>query len=408
MVILSNLKLWNQKKRDFEIQDIKVDYNPSLIHIKDSEIDCRDYIGIPQGIDLHVHFREPGYEYKEDVFTGAEAALFGGVLTVLDMPNTNPITDSIASLKHKREITQKQNIVNIMIAAAITNQNSVIIDELDSYCDAYKIFMCESFGDLLIEEEKITLALDKLEMIKTEKPIIFHAEDYKIIREYEHETNHYKQRPPEAEAIAIQKILQWAKDYSSLKLHITHISSSLSLKLLELAKIPNLTTDTCPRYLFLNQYSELDDYYKKVNPPLRHENDNKRLIECLATGIIDMISSDHSPHTVEEKIKENLSGMPGVQELLPSIYTLIYSGELEWERAIEAYHNFPSRLLNIKEKPIEENLIVINPLTPFVIDDNWIKSKARWSPFQNKTLFGILKFVIKDSQILIQNDNYKF
>ena len=404
MITFSNLKLWNENTREFELRDIEANYNPALFSINGDVIDCRDFLGVPLGIDLHVHFREPGYEHKEDFLSGAEAALFGGVLTVLDMPNTNPITDSVETLRQKRILSQKQDVVDILIAAAVTNTNFAQINALDAYCDAYKIFMSESFGNLKIDEANINSALSILEDIQTIKPIIFHAEDPNILAEQENESSHYKQRPADAEAVAIQKILQWAKDYSSLKMHVTHVSSSLSLKLLELADIPNLTSDTCPRYLYLNQFSELDEVLKKVNPPLRQETDNSMLIEALSMGVIDMISSDHSPHTLEEKKQSQPSGMPGVQELLLSLFSLVHSGELEWERAIEAYYTFPSKLLNIEKKQIEENFLIIDPYTPFMINSSWIKSKAGWSPFEKKYLYGLPRFVIKDSTVIVQNE----
>ena len=402
MVIFSNLKIWDKEKRDFQIQNIEVNYDSSIFRLEDNTINCRDFLGIPFGVDLHVNFREPGYENKEDMLSGAEAALFGGILTVVDMPNNKPLADSIEAIKNKRNLSKKQEIVEILIAAAITENNYNEVASLEPFCDAYKIYMSEYLGELKISEESILSALEKLEDIGTSKPIIFHAEDSTTLSNMERELSNYKRRPPEAEAIAIQKILQWAKDYSSLKFHITHISSSLSLKLLELANSSNLTTDTCPRYLFFNQNSELDEKLKIVTPPLRKESDNNSLIKGLSTGIIDMISSDHSPHTLEEKMKENLSGMPGVQELLPALITLIHSGELEWERAIEAYHNFPLKLLNIGEKPIEENFLIIDPYTPFLVDENWIQSKAKWSPFQNKMMYGSIKYIVKDSQLLLK------
>ena len=403
MVNFSNLKLWNSDKRDFETRDLEANYNTSMMKLESEDIDCRDYLGIPLGIDLHVHFREPGYEHKEDFLSGAEAALFGGILTVLDMPNTNPITDSIKELKQKRKLADKQNVVDILLASAITNNNSSQITQLDSYCDAYKVFMSESFGNLMINEDYINVALTNLEELETKKPIIFHAEDSVILKEREHETSHYRKRPAEAEAIAVQKVLQWAKDYKSLKFHLTHISSSLSLKMLEIANNGNLSSDTCPRYLYFNQFSNLDENFKKVNPPLRQETDNNMLIEAISKGTIDMISSDHSPHTIEEKKMLQPSGMPGVQELLPSLFTLVHNGDLEWERAIEAYYSFPSKLLNITARPAEANLLIIDPFTPFTINKEWIKSKCGWTAFENTILFGIPRFVIKNSQILIQN-----
>ena len=405
MLTFSNLKLWDVEKRRFEVRDIEVDYNPSLIKLNQNNIDCRDYLGVPLGVDAHVSFREPGYEYQEDILSGAEAALYGGVLTVLDMPNTKPITDSVETLKQKQIIARKQNVVDIKIAAAIHDRNIEKIKELSHYCDAFKIYITAPSEDLFIEEDKITLALSNLEDINSNKPVIFHAEDPNILKSKNKEISFYKRRPAEAEAVALQKILQWAKDFANLKFHVTHLSSSLSLRLLELSNISNLTSDTCPHYLFFNQFSDLDEEIKMVNPPLRQEFDNQALLQALSVGIIDMITSDHLPHTIEEKIQEKAIGVPGVQELLPVLFTLVHSGELEWERAIEAYHLFPSQLLNLTEKPISENLLIIDPFTPISVDSEWIKSKAGWSIFQNMMLYGSLKYVIKNSQLIIQIDN---
>jgi dihydroorotase len=260
--------------------------------------------------------------------------------------------------------------------------------------------MSESFGDLRVKEESVEQALNQLEQIESSKPIFFHAEDSLILKSKANEKEHSKQRPPEAEAVAIQSILRWAHDYPSLRFHITHVSSSLSLKLLEIATLDNLSTDTCPRYLYFDQISDLSSSLKKVNPPLRSATDRSHLIEAFSKGVIDMISSDHSPHTFEEKETSNPSGMPGVQELIPSLITLVQANEIEWERAIEAYHTYPSRLLNLNSGSINENCMILDLSSPFEVTKNWVKSKSKWSPFEGKMLYGQTKYVIQSGEII--------
>jgi dihydroorotase len=400
MVEFKNLKVWNPDSKDFVISDLNFGVNTNISLPDDKVIDGSNFVCLPLGIDIHVHFREPGYTHKEDMLSGAEAALHGGVTTVLEMPNTNPITDSVEQILYKKEIAQKVKFVDILIAAAITDDNYNNLITIDEHCDAYKIFMSESFGNLSIKEENIESSLNFLEQIGSSKPIFFHAEDASILHSKSEEKEHFKQRPPEAEAVAVQSILRWAHDYSALKFHITHVSSALSLKLLEFATLDNLTTDTCPRYLYFDQETDLSPTLKKVNPPLRTPNDRNQLIEALSKGVINMISSDHSPHTLEEKENSEPSGMPGVQTLIPSLMTLVQANELEWERAIEAYHTFPSKLLNLEHKNILQNCMILDTINPFEVNKNWIKSKSQWSPFEGRMLQGRIKYVIKSEEII--------
>ena len=400
MIEFTNLKVWNQESMDFAISDLCFVVNENISIASDKKIDASDYVCLPQGIDIHVHFREPGYTHKEDMISGAQAALHGGIATVLDMPNTNPITDSVKQIEHKRRIAENVNFVNILIAAAITDKNYDDLKSIDEYCDAYKIFMSESFGNLSVKDENIENALRNLEQIESSKPIFFHAEDATLLKSKTDETEHIKQRPSEAEAVAIQRILRWAHEYSSLKFHITHVSSALSLKLLEFNVLDNLTTDTCPRYLYFDQETALSPSLKKVNPPLRFPTDRIQLIDALSKGVIDMISSDHSPHTLEEKEDSKPSGMPGVQTWLPSLITLVQTNELEWERAIEAYHTFPIKLMNLESKDMSQDCIIFDISNPFEVNKNWIKSKSRWSPFEVKMFYGQVKCVIKSGEIV--------
>ena len=382
MIEFTNIKVWNQDSKEFVRRDLSFEVYENISIKSDKKINGSNLVCLPQGIDIHVHFREPGYTHKENMISGAEAALHGGITTVLDMPNTNPITDSVEQIKFKKEIAKNVKFVDILIAAAITDNNYDNLKNIDEQCDAYKIYMSESFGNLSVKEENIESSLSHLEQIESSKPIFFHAEDASILNSKKEEADHVNQRPPEAEAVAIQRILRWVHDYANLKFHITHISSALSLKLLEFNVLKNLTTDTCPRYLYFVQETDLSPPLKKVNPPLRTSNDRNQLIDALSKGVIDMISSDHSPHTLEEKEESNSSGMPGVQTLLPSLVTLVQANELEWERAIEAYHTFPLKLMNLESKNLSQDCIILDISNPFEVNKSWIKSKSRWSPFE--------------------------
>ncbi len=402
MFILENINLWNIQKQQYEITDLAiVDDKPR----EKMRIDCTTFYGIPPAIDIHVHFREPGLTHKEDYTTGALAAAYGGVGTVLDMPNSIPVTNSYETVLQKKQLAEKQQYVDIRIASAITNDNIEQLENVDIICDAHKVFMSDSFGDLGVTKENIELALTKLENIESTKPIFFHAEDPTILERYKNEKLHHRQRPAEAEVQAIQQVLQWSQDYKKLHFHITHVSSELSLRLLKLSSYDNLTTDSCTRYLFLNKNSPIDEWKKKVNPPLRDEVDNVALKKAFAEGYIDMISSDHSPHTKEEKTTTCPSGMPGVQELLPSVLTLVQSGEIEWQRAMEALTSFPKKLLNVEAGIYEAgNIVIIDPNERYEITEEWVKSKAKWSAYENGHFVGKIKYVFKDAQLIVQNN----
>ncbi|MHA1302771.1 MAG: dihydroorotase [Candidatus Heimdallarchaeaceae archaeon] len=398
MIKIENLSLWDTYSKQFEIQDIELESEEQVL------IDATNLVGLPVGIDLHVHFRQPGYETKEDISSGSLAALHGGVVSVLDMPNTNPVTDSVKQVQFKKELAEKHSKIDYLVASAITNSNINELREINQYCDAYKVFMAESFGKLAVSYENIGAALAILEEIETTKPIIFHAEDPVILEQNKNQPIHRKQRPAEAEACAIQQIVNWANEYPKLKFHVTHLSSSLGLRVFRVTKAENVSSDTCPRYLLLDENSAIPDWKKKVNPPIRSALDKKELRDAFAIGEIDMISSDHSPHTVKEKKMSNPSGMPGVQELLPTLFTLVKSGEIGWERAVEAYHDKPKELLNIEKLDIEQgNLLLLDLREPIKITKEWVKSKVKWSPFENMLLYGKIQYVIKDNKILLKS-----
>ncbi|MBY9000177.1 MAG: dihydroorotase family protein [Candidatus Heimdallarchaeota archaeon] len=404
MVILSNLNVWDIEKKNFVKRDLELEIDENKVKLTQKEIDASDLLALPPLFDIHVHFREPGYEYKETIETGSLAAFSSGIFTVLDMPNTNPITDSVKAITQKKEIARKQDYVDVLIAAALTETNHTELESIEQHCDAYKVFMSESFGSLSISYETIERSLATLEDLMSVKPIFFHAEDPAILELHKNEHQHHRKRPEEAEASAIQQILTWSEEYPNLKFHITHISSNLSIKILEMANRKNLTLDTCPRYIYFNQNTKMDSNIKQVNPPLRNAVDNEILLKSLATGLIDMVSSDHSPHSFEEKQNNSISGMPGVQELVPSIISLVNNGELEWERAIEALYDLPTNLFNLPEREIDSDLIILNANTPVEVSKEWIKSKAKWSPYENMNFTGQMIYAVKNGKVVYQND----
>ena len=335
--------------------------------------------------------------------SGSLTALHGGVTTVLDMANNQPITATVDTIVAKRKLAKKQKYVDILIAAAITNKNHTELDKIDELCEAYKIFLPEYEGDLVISDESIFASLTKLEQIGSKKPIIIQAEDQEIIARYKKEETHQKQRPQEAETIAFQKIFNWAKEFQSLSFHATLLSSSLTLRMLEMANLTNLTTDTSYRYLLFDENSSLPSYAQKVNPPFRTSIDKELVIKALATGLIDIVCSDHAPHTLEEKEDIDPSGIPGVQEMLPTLISLIQNGELEWERALESFHTFPAKLLNLDTTSNRtENIVILNHNTPFNITKDWIKTKVKWSVLESKSMYGRVQYVVKNGDLALK------
>jgi dihydroorotase len=355
-------------------------------HRAEERIDARGMLVLPGAIDAHVHFRDPGPNYKEDWASGSAAAAAGGVTTVIDQPNTVPRTRDARSFAEKLDIAHHRSLVDFCLNGGPGN-----IDELAAAGAAAigEIFSYEQSDEQL---QKILLDAEKAGMLAT-----LHAEDGLIIKEKtatllgRHDAEVYSQaRPAAAEAVAIEKCLGWAS-----RLHICHLSSAQGLERVARAKREGrkVTSEVTAHHLLLN----INDYkkqgsYLKMNPPLRSQADNDALWQGLRCGTIDILASDHAPHLPEEKkedIWEAPAGVPGVETMLPMMLIAVKRNLIGLERLVDAFSSGPARIFGLASKGTIEtgkdaDLVIVDPKSISQIDADRLHSRADWTPFSGK------------------------
>jgi dihydroorotase len=262
----------------------------------------------PGFIDLHTHLREDAsgkWNYKEDFETGTRAALRGGVTAVVDMPNTPDAATNLEALTKKKEIAKKKAKIEVFFYAGVTADQIGKLKKFRDEAMGYKIYTCESTGNIFIKYEDIEKALD--DIMPTGKPVSFHCEDQGINdimkKKFENECDskiHSKVRPSESEFFAVNNVLKLCKkDY---RINICHVSTKDAMNLVKNYKEINskATLEVTLHHLFFNSESAKNNFFK-VNPPLRSESDRKFLLQEFNNGKIDFLVTDHAPHTAKEK-----------------------------------------------------------------------------------------------------------
>lgn len=355
-------------------------------HRAEDRIDARGMLVLPGAIDAHVHFRDPGPNYKEDWASGSASAAAGGVTTIIDQPNTNPRTLDARSFAQKLDIAKHRSLVDFCLNGGAGN-----IEELAAAGAAAigEIFSYEHSDEKL---QKILGDAERAGMLAC-----LHAEDGLIIKEKtaslldRHDPEVYSQaRPAAAEAAAIEKGLT-----GSHRLHICHLSSAQGLERVAQAKSQGkkVTSEVAPHHLFLN----IKDYkkqgsYLKMNPPLRRQADNDALWQGLRSGTIDILASDHAPHLPEEKredIWEAPAGVPGVETMLPLMLFAVKRNLITLERLVDAMTTRPARIFGLADKGSIEtgkdaDLVIVDPKAISKINADRLHSRAEWTPFQGR------------------------
>ncbi len=345
--------------------------------------DFGDRIILPARTDPHVHFRDPGYTEKEDFFTGTLSAAFGGASCVLDMPNTYPFVYRYQDLAEKEYIASGKAAVDYGL---IDGMKGNIIDEKAlKRAPALKVFMAPTTGGTINELDNLALQYLLNVISDYGKPVIFHAEDPEFFLDSEESTliDHLRNRPASSEENAIKRLIGTGKP-----LHIAHVSSEGGALLLG-GKTGGQSAEVTPHHLFLTIDTEFENpAFGKVNPPLRQRKDREALWAALKDGRIDMVSSDHAPHTIEEKeeFESAPSGIPGVETALPLIMAAVKRGLVSFERAVEVLIEAPARKFCPQKGSIEvgkdADLIIIDMRDIRRIKAENLHSKAGWTPFE--------------------------
>lgn len=378
---------------------------------------------LPGIIDTQVHFREPGLEHKENIQTGTQAAVAGGVTTVLEMPNTSPPTISAEALADKVARASGRAWSNIGFFVGATGENA---DRLSSFEElpgtpGIKVFMGSSTGSLLVPDDE---ALGRV-LRSGRKRIAVHAEDHYELekgkaRMGDHPTvfDHPFIRSPEAALRATQRIVALSESFRR-PVHVLHISTLEEAGFLLRAKSNGapVTAEVTPQHLYFAApqcYEELGTL-AQMNPPLRSAEHREALRKALREGVFDVFGSDHAPHTREEKAQsypKSPSGMPGVQTLLPVLLTLALEERLfSIHDIVRMASENPARLYSINgkgslAKGADADISIVDLEKKWTLEKSWIKSRCGWSPFEGRVLTGLPvhtlvngKFALKDGEI---------
>ncbi len=418
MIIKSGRILDPQSKVD-EVADILIEegiitkIHKNINIKKDEVINAEGKIIAPGLIDVHVHFREPGFEYKEDILSGSKAAARGGFTTVVCMANTSPAVDNIETLKYINDM--KENLpINILQTAAVTKglkgTEIVNMEELKKYGavgfsdDGFPIRDANIVLDAMLEAKRLNL------------PISFHEEDPCFIDSPGINEGKISEKLGIKGASHLAEDVMVARDCiialeTGAKVNFQHISSGLSVDIIRWAKSmgANISAEVSPHHFSMTEDDILQyNANAKMNPPLRTENDRIKLIEGLKDGTIDIIATDHAPHSNEEKnreFKKAPSGIIGLETALSvGITYLVKNKHLTVMQLLEKLTVNPAKLYNLQTGIKEGNKC---DLVIFDIDERWIAnefySKSRNSPFIGRELCGKVKYTICSGKVVYKD-----
>lgn len=411
---------------DIHIKNTRIYYNNSLqpaeiiiengkitkigkdfrVSSSDMVIDAGGALTLPAGIDVHVHFREPGMTLKENWYTGSCSAAAGGIATVIDQPNTIPPTTDRRSFEQKLELARKKSIVDFGINGGVTGNLEKLKELWRLGVTAFgEIFMAESTGGLNIDEEDFEEALAEIKRLGSLATI--HAEDEKMRLELEQMLKgevscdyHSKVRPNACEASAVQSALELIS-ILEVKAHFCHLSTLEAVGMVRKEKYlarrenkePLFTCEVTPHHLFLSTKDwERLRSFGKMNPPLRGSHSIKALVNGLNDGTIDMVASDHAPHLESEKdvdIRAAPSGVPGVETLMPLMLAAVRKNILPLAQMIMVTSWNPARAFGLDrlgkgrlEVGFDADLVIVDPRNLRPIQADMLHSKAGWSPFE--------------------------
>ena len=366
-----------------------------------SVIDARGLTILPGVMDVQVHFREPGLEHKEDLHTGTLAAVMGGVTAVFEMPNTTPPTTSMAALHDKLRRAHGRVYCDIafFVGATAGNIQELAALEQEPGCCGVKVFMGSSTGTLLVPDDETLRQV----FLHGKRRVALHAEDESrliarksIAEKAGRVQSHPEWRDAECARLATARAVALAKE-TGRPIHVLHVTTEEEIPLLAKEK-PLVTFEVPPQHLTFAApecYDRLGTL-AQMNPPIREERHRKALWAAIEKGWVDVIATDHAPHTLEEKAQpypKSPSGMPGVQTLVPVMLNHVHEGRLSLQQMVELLCAGPARIYGIKDRGRLEvgalgSLTVVDLNARRTITNDWIKSRVGWTPFAGMEVVG--------------------
>ncbi len=362
----------------------------------------------PAFCDVHVHLREPGFSYKETMASGTRAAAHGGYTAVFSMPNLNPVPDSKDNMEKQLKLIKDSAVINVYPYASITvGEQGETLSDFENLSE-----LCYGFSDdgRGVQSE----ALMREAMLKAKalnKIIVAHCEENSLLHGgYIHDGEYAKLHGhkgicSESEWKPIERDLKLAKE-TGCKYHDCHISCKESVELIRQAKADgvDVTCETAPHYLVMNDMMLKEDGRFKMNPPIRSEEDRLALVEGLKDGTIDMIATDHAPHSLEEKSKgleQSLMGVVGLETAFSVLYTkLVKEGIITLEKLIEVMSINPRRRFCLGDT---DDICVFDLSEEYTVNPEEFLSLGKATPFKDEKLFGVCKLTVCDKKIVYTN-----
>ena len=407
------------EKKDILISNNIIEKFEPDIKIKEHYriIECEGMIIFPGLIDDQVHFREPGLTHKGNIFSESRAAVAGGVTSYFEMPNTNPQTTNLTELYKKFDVASKNSLANYSFMFGGTNSNFEEIKKLNfNEIPAIKIFLGSSTGDMLVDDYSVIKDIMKFSPV----PLVVHSEDENIIKrnlkDYKEKFGdaipiefHPKIRSHEACLESTKRIIELALECDS-RLHVFHLSTGLESKLFDILPLnqKKITSEVCIHHLTFTD----EDYSKKGsfikwNPAIKSKSDRDQLWKALNEDRIDIVATDHAPHTLEEKNNEYTScpsGGPLVQHSLIVMFEHFLNNRISLEKLVQKMCHNPAILFNIKKrgfikKDYYADIVVLDPNEKHVVTEKSILYKCGWSPFLGDSFSSKVKYTFVNGHL---------
>ncbi|MCR4616448.1 MAG: dihydroorotase [Clostridiales bacterium] len=388
---------------------ISVDGNISdLPDIQDLDLSFENCIIVPGLVDVHVHLREPGFSYKETILTGTKAAARGGYAAVCSMPNLDPAPDSLAGLKPQLEAIERDACIQVLPYGTISKgEKGERLSDMEEL--APRVIAFSDDGKGVQNRELMKVAMEKAK--KLDKIIAAHCEDNSLLKGgYIHQGEYAKKHGHrgicgESEWGQIKRDLELAEE-TGCKYHVCHISCKESVWYIRQAKKRgvDVTCETAPHYLLLDDGDLQEDGRFKMNPPLRSSADREAIIEGIKDGTIDMIATDHAPHSFEEKsrgLEKSLMGVVGIETAFPLLYTgLVKTGIITLPELIRLMHDNPCKRFGIDTG---NDFTAFDLNSEYKIDPSEFLSKGKSTPFEGRKVYGKCLLTVSGGRVAYKN-----
>jgi dihydroorotase len=380
-------------------------------------IEAGDHLLFPGFVDLHVHLREPGQEYKEDIETGLAAAAAGGFTDVCAMPNTRPVNDTRAVTEAMIAKSRALGGTRLHPIAAITvGQKGETLTEMADLKDAGAVAVSDD-GRCVTSSAIMRRALEYASTF--DLPVIQHAEDHALTDGAQMHEGAMSAKlglrgwPRVAEDIIVARDVLLA-EHTKARYHVAHVSSLGAVRILREAKSRGIavTAEVTPHHLLLTDAALIGyDTACKVNPPLREEADVAALWQALSDGTIDCIATDHAPHSALEKdceFAEAAPGMIGLELCLPLLLSLVERGVVPLARVVEALTSAPAKVAGIPRPRIREgepaNLVLVDPLEAWTVDLDRLRTKGKNTPFEGREVKGMVMMTVANGRVIFEQE----